>query len=48
MKTSSLRLAAILLCSATSALATLQKYCESGYKPIADKDLQLDLSQLNK
>lgn len=38
----------VLLYTTTGALAALQKYCESGYKPIADKDLQLDLGQLNK
>jgi hypothetical protein len=43
---SSISLAALLFCSA-GALA-LQSYCEPGYKPIGDKDLQLDLSQLNK
>ncbi|CAO3639377.1 unnamed protein product [Mucor hiemalis] len=37
---------ALLLCS--SSVLAIQKYCEQGFKPIADKDLQLDLGQLNK
>lgn len=37
---------ALLFCS-TGALA-VQSYCQPGYKPISDKDLQLDLTPLNK
>lgn len=38
---------ALVFYSASTALA-LQSYCQPGYKPIAGKDLKLDLGALNK
>ncbi|OAD03331.1 hypothetical protein MUCCIDRAFT_156105, partial [Mucor lusitanicus CBS 277.49] len=31
----------------SGAALAIQPYCQPGFKPIADKDLQLDLSKLN-
>jgi len=42
---SSFHLALILFSGVALAI---QPYCQPGFKPIADKDLQLDLSKLNK
>lgn len=32
----------------SSAVSALQSYCQTGYKPIGDKEFQLDLSKLNQ
>jgi hypothetical protein len=38
----------LTLISFAGAALALQSYCEPGYKPISDKDLQIDLSKLNR
>lgn len=36
------------ICLLYSKVVAVQEYCKAGYKPIADKPFELDLSKLNQ